>query len=274
MALRTLYLTDLDGTLLGRGARLSAFSRAGLERLYDAGVAVTAATARSWSALDVLQGVRFRAPMILLGGARIYDAERRKILFEQTLPEQSAAAALHRLRDAGLSPLIYTQNARDEQKIYYEDGADEALRGYVSQATSGGDNRFARAERLEERFGEKLFYLTARGEEGKLRPIVEALKEQGIYAHLYFDVRRADICCIEVCAVSKAEGVRQLRRITGAERIVAFGDNGNDRELFAAAEERIAVGNARPELKAMANCVIGENESDAVVRTILEREGL
>ena len=54
MALRTLYLTDLDGTLLGRGARLSAFSRAGLERLYDAGVAVTAATARSWSALDVL----------------------------------------------------------------------------------------------------------------------------------------------------------------------------------------------------------------------------
>lgn len=272
--MQTLYLTDLDGTLLGRGARLSAFSRAGLERLYDAGVAVTAATARSWSALDVLQGVRFRAPMILLGGARIYDAERRKILFEQTLPEQSAAAALHRLRDAGLSPLIYTQNARDEQKIYYEDGADEALHGYVSQETSGGDNRFARAERLEERFGEKLFYLTARGEEGKLRPIVEALKEQGIYAHLYFDVRRADICCIEVCAVSKAEGVRQLRRITGAERIVAFGDNGNDRELFAAAEERIAVGNARPELKAMANCVIGENESDAVVRTILEREGL
>ena len=272
--MRTLYLTDLDGTLLGRGARLSAFSRAGLERLYDAGVAVTAATARSWSALDVLQGVCFRAPTILLGGARIYDAERRKILFEQTLPEQSAAAALHRLRDAGLSPLIYTQNARDEQKIYYEDGADEALRGYVSQATSGGDNRFARAERLEERFGEKLFYLTARGEEGKLRPIVEALKEQGIYAHLYFDVRRADICCIEVCAVSKAEGVRQLRRITGAERIVAFGDNGNDRELFAAAEERIAVGNARPELKAMANYVIGENESDAVVRTILEREGL
>ena len=66
--MRTLYLTDLDGTLLGRGARLSAFSRAGLERLYDAGVAVTAATARSWSALDVLQGVRFRAPMILLGG--------------------------------------------------------------------------------------------------------------------------------------------------------------------------------------------------------------
>ena len=60
--MRTLYLTDLDGTLLGRGARLSAFSRAGLERLYDAGVAVTAATARSWSALDVLQGVRFRAP--------------------------------------------------------------------------------------------------------------------------------------------------------------------------------------------------------------------
>ena len=74
--------------------------------------------------------------------------------------------------------------------------------------------------------------------------------------------------------MSKAGGVRQLRRITGAERIVAFGDNGNDRELFAAAEERIAVGNARPELKAMANCVIGENESDAVVRTILEREGL
>lgn len=272
--MRTLYLTDLDGTLLGRGARLSDFSRAGLERLYDAGVAVTAATARSWSALDVLRGVRFRAPMILLGGARIYDAEKREILFEQTLPAESAAAALRSFRDAGLSPLLYTQNERDEQKIYYEEYADEALRGYVSQETSGGDGRFARAERLEECFDEKLFYLTARGEEGKLRPIVEALNRQGIYAHLYFGVRRADICCIEVCAVSKAAGVRQLRRITGAEHIVAFGDNGNDRELFAAAEERVAVGNAMPELKAMADFVIGENESDAVVRTILEREGL
>ena len=60
----TLYLTDLDGTLLGADSRLSERSARALRRFYDEGIAVTVATGRSWTALDVLAGAPLRAPMV------------------------------------------------------------------------------------------------------------------------------------------------------------------------------------------------------------------
>ena len=62
--------------------------------------------------------------------------------------------------------------------------------------------------------------------------------------------------------------------LTGARRIVAFGDNGNDEGLFAGADLRVAVRNATPGILALADRVIGENTQDAVVRCIAEMEGL
>ena len=82
------------------------------------------------------------------------------------------------------------------------------------------------------------------------------------------------ICFLECAPASKAEGVRELKRITGAQRVVAFGDNGNDEGLFEAADVRIAVENATDGLKALADRIIGDNDADAVVKTIYEMEGL
>ena len=147
----TLYLTDLDGTLLGADSRLSARSARALRRFYDEGIAVTVATGRSWTALDVLAGAPLRAPMVLLGGARVFDASRGTILREHVLPRDCLCAALEILRGAGLCPLLYTQDARDEQRIYYERGADAAVHAYVAGLRARGDDRLREVLRLEER---------------------------------------------------------------------------------------------------------------------------
>lgn len=79
---------------------------------------------------------------------------------------------------------------------------------------------------------------------------------------------------MEITPVSKRAGVEELRALTGARRIVAFGDNGNDEGLFAGADLRVAVRNATPGILALADRVIGENTQDAVVRCIAGMEGL
>lgn len=56
--------------------------------------------------------------------------------------------------------------------------------------------------------------------------------------------------------------------------MVAFGDNGNDEGMFEAADERIAVANATDALKCKADHIIDANDTDAVVRTIFEMEGM
>ena len=230
----TLYLTDLDGTLLGADSRLSERSARALRRFYDEGIAVTVATGRSWTALDVLAGAPLRAPMVLLGGARVFDASRGTILREHVLSRDCLCAALEILRGAGLCPLLYTQDARDEQRIYYERGADAAVHAYVAGLRARGDDRPREVLRLEERLEEKAFYLTARGERAALEPLLPQIQRLGAHAYLFYGAR-TEGCFVEITPVSKRAGVEALRALTGARRIVAFGDNGNDEGLFAGA---------------------------------------
>ena len=69
---------------------------------------------------------------------------------------------------------------------------------------------------------------------------------------------------------TKANAALQLKKCLGCERLVVFGDGKNDIPMFEAADECYAVENASPELKAIADGIIGINDSDSVARFILE----
>ena len=49
--MKTLYVTDLDGTLLDKNSRVTETAKRALQALYERGVMVSPATSRSWSAL-------------------------------------------------------------------------------------------------------------------------------------------------------------------------------------------------------------------------------
>ena len=68
--------------------------------------------------------------------------------------------------------------------------------------------------------------------------------------------------------VSKAQAIKSLAQACGATRIVVFGDNRNDIPMLQAATVAVAMDNAFPEVKAVAHEVIGDNDSDSVMRWI------
>ena len=57
----------------------------------------------------------------------------------------------------------------------------------------------------------------------------------------------------------KATGLAPVKRLCGADRVVAFGDSVNDLSLFAASDEACAVAGACPEARQAADHVIGAN---------------
>jgi hydroxymethylpyrimidine pyrophosphatase-like HAD family hydrolase len=85
------------------------------------------------------------------------------------------------------------------------------------------------------------------------------------------DIFGEDTGILEVFApnVSKAEAVQSLAKEIGADKVVVFGDNLNDIPMMQVADVAVAVGNALPEVKAIAHEVIGTNTSNAVARYIL-----
>ena len=72
--LTTLYVTDLDGTLLNAQGRVSSSTAALLRPLVDRGLALTIATARTpATALDLVRPLGLHLPAVMMSGALVYD---------------------------------------------------------------------------------------------------------------------------------------------------------------------------------------------------------
>ena len=86
----------------------------------------------------------------------------------------------------------------------------------------------------------------------------------------YIDIFGDDTAVLEVLApgLSKADSVKKIARQYEADRIVAFGDNLNDLSMMKIADVAVAVGNARDEVKEVADTIIGTNTEDSVARFI------
>jgi hydroxymethylpyrimidine pyrophosphatase-like HAD family hydrolase len=72
--------------------------------------------------------------------------------------------------------------------------------------------------------------------------------------------------------VNKWEGILQVARMHGIDReqIVAIGDDVNDLTMIASAGLGVAMGNARPEVAAVAKRVIGRNDQDGLAEFLEE----
>ena len=70
----SVYVSDLDGTLLRDDAVLSSFSRGTLSEMLDAHLLFTVASARSVTSIrKVLAGLEFHLPVIEYNGSYITD---------------------------------------------------------------------------------------------------------------------------------------------------------------------------------------------------------
>ena len=67
---------------------------------------------------------------------------------------------------------------------------------------------------------------------------------------------------------TKEQGILSIKRMQGLEncRLVVFGDQVNDLDMFNMADEALAVANAIPALKEQATGIIDTNEEDGVAR--------
>ena len=77
---------------------------------------------------------------------------------------------------------------------------------------------------------------------------------------------------IQAGGVDKRLSVEILREMTGADRVVAFGDNHNDLAMAKGADWFCAVENATADVLACADDVVPANTEDGVIRYLLELE--
>lgn len=258
----TLYISDLDGTLLTSAGKMKPRAEDMLNDMSANGLNFTYCTARSInSAGELMKNVKITLPVILQNGVFIYDPVKGEYLIKNTPEKRQAELLKETVLRLGERPMIHSF-IDGQIRISYLDGSKN-LKNYLKNRKN--DTRLRPLKSYDEMFDGDFFYAVFINPENMNR-LDEVLTEENGFSHVYYrDVYTNDYW-YEVFSntASKANAVLQLKSLVGADEIVCFGDNFNDMSMFAVSDRCYAVANAVDELKAAADGVLGSNDALAV----------
>ncbi len=258
----SLIATDLDGTLLRGDDTVSDRSLAALARVAQTGAQHLVVTGRPVPRVRPLLDELGCTGLAVCGqGAQVYDAGARRMLWSVRLDRELAETALGKI-EAEVGEVYAAVD---------QDGADGLTLiepGYLMPHPTLPAVRVERRGDLWERpiskvllrhplLSDDALAATARSVVGSLATVT--MSGPGTVE-------------LQPCGVTKATGLALAAERLGLspERTVAFGDMPNDIPMFDWAAHGVAMANAHPELKAVADEVTTSNEDDGVA-VVLER---
>ncbi|MEU5087609.1 Cof-type HAD-IIB family hydrolase [Streptomyces sp. NPDC021356] len=256
-----LVATDLDGTLLRDDLTVSARTLRALARVREAGARHLVVTGRPATACkQYLAALGYRGLAVCGQGAQLYDAGADRLLTSASLDLDLARSVVERV-EAVLGPLE------------------------LGVVTAPPESRF----KVTPRFGERVRHgwdVTADRELLWSGPIDKLVLHHPDVPEDELESEARRLCGDEVTVVhsvrgmvevlppgtTKGAGVARAAELLGfgAAETIAFGDMPNDIPLLAWAGHGVAVGNAHPALRAMADEIAPGNDEDGVA-VVLER---
>ncbi|MBV8468616.1 MAG: HAD family phosphatase [Burkholderiaceae bacterium] len=271
----TLYVSDLDGTLLNADGQLSSTCRAGLTRLLDQGLHFTVASARHVSSIrQILGDLPLRLPVISANGAYISDMRTARHELVHAMAPDLAQALFALIRRHGLMPFVSTHGAQGD-RLFYQSVHNEGQQAFVDERMSKHDPRLRHSPRMHQELIDPAVTFIVVEREAPLAALqadIDALFIQELETHLAEDIYRPGWPWLTVHdkRATKDQAIRTLAQRYGLHEreIVVFGDHVNDIKMLRAAHRGIAVANAIDAVKQLAHQVIGPHHDDSVWRFI------
>ena len=268
MKSKTVYISDLDGTLLNSHSEVSEESAMILSSLADRGVMFTAATARTPATVQpLLKECHVRIPAVVMTGAALWDFNAQRYIHPVLIEPEEYSRIISTFREVGYIPFVYELPEDDIMQVYHTPQLNKAEAEFYEQRKHLPLKKFHLNGIPEQ--ANRAILIFGTGPKELIHSIAGRLKEDcQCSVSAYPDIFDPETALIEVFApgVNKAAAIRRLAEHIGAERIVVFGDNLNDLPMMRVADLSVAVANALPDVRSEATLVIGSNNANAVAR--------
>lgn len=272
--MRTLYVSDLDGTLLGDDGRLSAASLATINELVADGLLFTVATGRSLTPTQlVLRGLDLRLPIVCMNGGLIVDPLTDRVVRRVGLPPDRARRLVTDHLARGLHPFVFTIDRYGDHHAYHLGVFNEVEHRYLSARQALGDRRFKVVDDLASAFEDEVMTVVTIDVPELLAPAyAETADDPELYRVMSPDDRSPRYHWLETlhAEANKGAAIRYLRGELGVDKVVCFGDQANDLPMFEVADESYAMAGAVEMIRAAATGAIGHNGADSVARYLRE----
>ena len=270
--MKTLYVSDMDGTLLGPDSLVSSRTAEIITSLSRRGALITVATARTAATVVPLLSDTFTLPpAIVITGAATWDRTRAAYSDVCYIGEKERCHVASVCHEAGLHPFVYIMESESRLAVYHDgDSLSPMEQDFYDARSNLALKHFCLRKRVPQDASTILWYAM-----GDHEPIFAAAAELSRRSDLslscYYDIFDRTKAHLEIFApgVSKAAAVSRLKNQIGADRVVVFGDNLNDIPMMEVADCAVAVGNAFDEVKEAADLVIDPNYDDSVARFML-----
>lgn len=272
---KTLYVSDLDGTLLDDNSQLSRGTIDTLNRVIgELGGLFTVATARTpATVVPLMQEVHARLPFIVIGGSAMWNPVTHGYEHTRGINDATVNAVADVFDRHHAHPFIYRRHGSDLLYTHHDGPLSPQEERFVAQRQHLPLKKFFLDDKDYRRSDDEALLIFSMNKYAVLKEIAQDLKTNVTTCSvmLYHDIFDESEGYLEIftAGTSKAAAIHQLAQQVGATRVVVFGDNRNDIAMMQAADHSVAVANAFPEVRAAATEVIGPNTADSVAHWIL-----
>lgn len=257
-----LIASDLDDTLLDDAWKISPNNIRAIRQAVEQGARFTLATGRmAISSRKYARELGLDVPIITYHGALVEQALSGEVLYRKVIPTDLAAQVVEFLLKEGIHTQIYIKDrVFVAKRNAYSEGYGKMADVEVEEA-----NIF----RLLEREPEGLEKILCIGEDAKFKTAADHLRR--MYAgRLHFTSSKQHFFDMIHPEVNKGTALKALADGWNIirEEVMAMGDSPNDREMILYAGIGVAVENAHPEIKKIADFITASNKEDGVAKAI------
>jgi Cof subfamily protein (haloacid dehalogenase superfamily) len=272
--MKRMLAIDFDGTLLDPAGQVTPRTREAVRRAVEAGVEVVFATGRNrWESLKVLEAVEHEAYAVFVGGALTLNLATQKTIDRRLLDGGRATAICDVLQRHGLSPLVLQD--RDLSDVDF-------IHGPIEIPQRVRDWHELHGLRVREVDDLAMIDHAATLRVSTLGPadasdVAERELNDGTAGDVFayqVDLANFGVRLLEAFSngVNKWTALERLAAMLEVDpgNITAVGDDMNDLQMVQYAGVGVAMGNARPPVKAVADRVVASNADEGLAVFIEE----
>lgn len=281
MSKKTLYVTDLDGTLLNPSGEVSENSLKILKEKIERGALFSIATARNLQAAKkLINKIPLNIPIILNNGIAFYDFNKEQYLKINEFPVPQLSRLIEIFEQYKCYGFMYALKDGDIHFIYktLEHPSDQEYFDERHLLYKGRCHQYDDFTQVLND-GYTILYFVLYGTFDRIQKIekcvlnvseLNCVLNKNVYKENYF----LDIFSNKA---SKGIAIKELKQMVGADEVVAFGDNFNDIEMLKSADRSYVPENGIPEAKAVATNIVDSYSQDGIAKFIkkdVERNAL
>lgn len=275
--MRTLYVSDLDGTLFNSQKQVTNTTAAVINKCISKGALFTVATARMPYGCDYkLEEINLTVPAVLTNGVFLYNFSDSNFESVEIIDDNAVAQALEAFRKHRLSYFLYTfQDNRIS--MYFDNPAVTEQTQYFSVRARDSCREIVMVDDCLAKAAEsRVIYVAVTGEENELLPVKRELDAIGkVNTAFYLNIYNG-LYCLEVFSetASKKNALKKLEDLLEYDELVVFGDNLNDLSMIEIADRSYAPENALDVVKNSVTAILDDCDNDGVAKQLAKEFGI